>query len=153
MTRLRRRMESERIPKGVDRTLHVKFGPGGLTDVEWAVQVLQLRYARRIPQLRTTATVPALRTAAEIGLLDMGEASALITAWTDAARIRNAIMLATGRPGDVIPTADRPLARIAALLNRPDEPPGELIIAHRRTGARARAVVEALFARESAGDD
>ncbi len=153
VARLKRRMEAERIPKGVDRTRHVKFGPGGLTDVEWAVQLLQLRYAHRVPGLRTTATGPALRVAAETGLLDAGEAAALITAWTAAARIRNAIMLATGRPGDVIPTAEGPLARVAALLQGADEPPATLVAAHRRTGARARAVVEALFARESAGGD
>jgi glutamate-ammonia-ligase adenylyltransferase len=152
IARLKLRMERERIPRGTDRTLHLKFGPGGLTDVEWAVQLLQLRYAGRIPALRTTSTLPALRTAAETGLLDAGEAAALSAAWTQASRIRNAIMLATARPGDVIPTAARPLARVAALLGVPEDAPGELIVTHRRTGARARAVVDALFARESAPD-
>ena len=42
--RLRGRMERERVPRGVDRSLHLKLGPGGLTDVEWAAQLLQLRY-------------------------------------------------------------------------------------------------------------
>ena len=51
-------------PKGVDRTLHLKLGPGGLTDVEWAAQLLQLQYGARVPGLRTTSTLDALAAAA-----------------------------------------------------------------------------------------
>nr|MDT0667697.1 bifunctional [glutamine synthetase] adenylyltransferase/[glutamine synthetase]-adenylyl-L-tyrosine phosphorylase [Micromonospora sp. DSM 115978] len=74
--RLRARMAGERIPKGVDRSLHLKFGPGGLTDVEWSVQLLQLRHAREVPSLRTTSTVGGLRAAVTAGLLDSAEAAA-----------------------------------------------------------------------------
>ncbi|MBX6769418.1 MAG: bifunctional glutamine-synthetase adenylyltransferase/deadenyltransferase, partial [Actinomadura rubrobrunea] len=45
--RLKARMESERLPRGVDRRLHIKLGPGGLSDVEWVAQLLQLRHAHR----------------------------------------------------------------------------------------------------------
>ena len=65
----RRRMERERMPKGVDRTLHLKLGPGGLTDVEWAAQLLQLQNGARVPELRTSSTLDALAAAAEAGLL------------------------------------------------------------------------------------
>ncbi len=50
--RLRGRMERERVPRGVDRTLHLKLGPGGLTDVEWAAQLLQLRHGAEVESLR-----------------------------------------------------------------------------------------------------
>src|SRR5256885_1528931 len=43
--RIKARMEAERIPRGADRALHVKLGPGGLSDVEWTVQLLQLQHA------------------------------------------------------------------------------------------------------------
>ena len=49
VVRLKSRMERERMPKGVDRTLHLKLGPGGLTDVEWAAQLLQLQHGARHP--------------------------------------------------------------------------------------------------------
>ena len=49
-------MEAERIPRGVDRALHLKLGPGGLSDVEWIVQLLQLQHAHALPSLRTTRT-------------------------------------------------------------------------------------------------
>jgi glutamate-ammonia-ligase adenylyltransferase len=148
VARLRRRMENERIPRGVDHALHLKFGPGGLTDVEWAVQILQLRHAREIPSLRTTSTLEALRRAVSEELLDPGEAAALSTSWTSVSRIRNAIMLATGRPGDVLPHTSPVLERVARVAGYPADRADRLIADHQRAGARARDVVESLFARE-----
>ena len=45
--RLKARMETERLPRGADPTPHTKLGRGGLSDVEWTVQLLQLQHARR----------------------------------------------------------------------------------------------------------
>ena len=53
-------MEAERLPRGVDPAMHVKLGRGGLTDVEWTVQLLQLQHAATVPELQTTATLDAL---------------------------------------------------------------------------------------------
>ncbi len=146
--RLRGRMEAERIPTGVDHTLHLKLGPGGLADVEWAVQVLQLRHAHHLPALRTTSTLAGLRAAATAGLLDPAEAATLTQAWTMASRIRNAIMLTRGRPGDVLPRQPRALAQVAGALGYPADRTDALVGDYRRVGAHARAVVEAVFARE-----
>src|SRR5690606_2878110 len=63
--RLKARMEAERLPRGADRTTHTKLGRGGLSDVEWTVQLLQLRHAGRLPALRTTRTRRALAAACE----------------------------------------------------------------------------------------
>ena len=54
------RVEAERLARGVDRSRHMKLGPGGLADVEWTVQLLQLQHAARVPGLRTTSTLDAL---------------------------------------------------------------------------------------------
>ena len=51
-------------------TLHTKLGRGGLSDVEWTVQLLQLRHAAEIPGLRTTRTLAALEVAASAGLVE-----------------------------------------------------------------------------------
>ena len=146
--RLKRRIELERVPRGVDRTLHLKFGPGGLMDVEWSAQLLALRHAARLPELRTTSTRHALVAAQHAGLLSADELSALVGAWTGAARARNAIMLASGRPGDVLPGSGRPLARVARLLGYPADTPDELVTDLRTAGSVARAVADELFARE-----
>ena len=148
IARLKRRMELERMPRRVDRTLHLKLGPGGLTDVEWAAQLLQLRHAATVPALRTTSTVPALRVAADAGLLSGDERDALVQAWCQAARARNAVLLTTGRSSDVLPGEGRALAGVATALGYAASDGPALLEDHRRRGERARAVVDALFARE-----
>jgi glutamate-ammonia-ligase adenylyltransferase len=150
--RLRRRMETERIPRGVDRTLHLKLGPGGLTDVEWAVQIIQLRHGREIPTLRTTSTLEGLRAAVSAGLLGPREGAALAAAWTSASRIRNAIMLTRGRHGDVLPASGPALERIARIVGHPPDDADGLLADYRLTAANARKAVEALFFRERTGE-
>ncbi|MFP3675172.1 hypothetical protein SB724_20365, partial [Bacillus sp. SIMBA_031] len=57
--RIKARVESERLPRGADPARHVKLGRGGLSDVEWLVQLLQLQHAGKHPDLRTTSTMEA----------------------------------------------------------------------------------------------
>jgi glutamate-ammonia-ligase adenylyltransferase len=144
--RIKARMEAERIPRGADRALHVKLGPGGLSDVEWTIQLLQLEHAHAVPALRTTRTGPAMAAAVQDGLLPADDAAALLTAWQLAARIRNAIVLVRGRPGDTLPTRHGELTAVARLLGYP---PGDAAQAleqdYRRAARRARTVMEPLF--------
>ena len=90
--KLKARVEAERLPRGADPAKHTKLGPGGIADVEWTVQLLQLQHAYRLPALRSTQTVAALRAAHEAGLIDGMDAGHLEAAWTFASRIRNQIM-------------------------------------------------------------
>jgi glutamate-ammonia-ligase adenylyltransferase len=143
--RLKGRMEGERIPRGVERALHVKLGPGGLSDVEWTVQLLQLRHAFAVPSLRTTGTLLALGAAREAGLITAADAATLAESWQLAARIRDAVMLVRGTASDTIPTAYDELGAVARILGYG---PGEgqaLVEDYRRAGRRARQVMDRLF--------
>jgi [glutamine synthetase] adenylyltransferase / [glutamine synthetase]-adenylyl-L-tyrosine phosphorylase len=161
--RIKARVEAERIPRGTDRALHLKLGPGGLSDVEWTVQLLQLHWSHAIRGLRTTRTLAALDAAVGGGLVETSDAAALRAAWNFAARIRNAIMLVRGRPGDTLPAKHDELTAVARLLGykptepdqdhlRPsgpsswsDTPAAALEEDYRRTGRRARQVMDRLF--------
>ncbi|NYV78246.1 bifunctional glutamine-synthetase adenylyltransferase/deadenyltransferase, partial [Streptomyces sp. UH6] len=143
--RLKARMESERLPRGADPTLHTKLGRGGLTDVEWTVQLMQLRHAADVPSLRTTRTRKALRAARDAGLMSADDAQVLDEAWILATRVRNAVMLVRGRAGDTFPTDVRELAAVGRYLGFGPGRAGDMIDAYRRTTRRARAVVERLF--------
>ena len=143
MRRLKARMESERLPRGADPALHTKQGRGGLADVEWVAQSLQMEHARREPGLRTTSTLDALAGEAAAGLLDAEDEHVLVAAWLLATRVRNAVTLARGTPGDSLPTSVRDLAAVAFVLG--SQPPGELLEEYRRTTRRARGVVERVF--------
>jgi glutamate-ammonia-ligase adenylyltransferase len=143
--RLKARMESERLPRGADPKLHTKLGPGGLSDVEWTVQLLQLRHAWAEPGLRTTRTREALAAACEAGLIPPEETATLDEAWVLASRVRNAVMLVRGRAGDTFPSDVRELAAVGRYLGYEPGHVGDMLDAYRRTARRARGVVEELF--------
>jgi glutamate-ammonia-ligase adenylyltransferase len=143
--RIKARMDAERLPRGVDPASHVKLGPGGLTDVEWTAQLLQLRHAANVPGLRTTRTVAALQAAAAAGLLGASDADDLLAAWRLAQRLRNAVMHVRGRSSDVLPRDGRDLAGVAFLLGRDGGDDQQLIEIWRRTARRARSVVDRVF--------
>ncbi|WNE96167.1 bifunctional [glutamine synthetase] adenylyltransferase/[glutamine synthetase]-adenylyl-L-tyrosine phosphorylase [Streptomyces luomodiensis] len=143
--RLKARMESERLPRGADPTTHTKLGRGGLSDVEWTVQLLQMRHGWAEPGLRTTRTRQALAAAHAAGLISTEDAQTLDEAWVLASRVRNAVMLVRGRPGDTFPTDVRELAAVGRYLGYGPGHVGEALEDYRRTTRRARAVVERLF--------
>ncbi|MFI2297501.1 bifunctional [glutamine synthetase] adenylyltransferase/[glutamine synthetase]-adenylyl-L-tyrosine phosphorylase [Actinacidiphila glaucinigra] len=143
--RLKARMESERLPRGADPTTHAKLGRGGLSDVEWTVQLLQLRHGARFPGLRTTRTRPALAAAQAAGLVAAEDAEVLDAAWILASRMRNAVMLVRARAGDTFPGDGRELAAVGRYLGYEPGHVGDMVEEYRRATRRARAVVERLF--------
>jgi [glutamine synthetase] adenylyltransferase / [glutamine synthetase]-adenylyl-L-tyrosine phosphorylase len=143
--RIKARMESERMPRGQDPALNVKLGPGGLSDVEWVAQLIQLRHASAVPGLRTTGTLSALAAASEAGLVDLADVTALTTAWELASRIRDGVMLMRGRGSDALPTAAAELAVVARLLGYPPDGAQLLDEDWRRAARQARRVAERLF--------
>ncbi|GEL18989.1 glutamate-ammonia-ligase adenylyltransferase [Pseudonocardia asaccharolytica DSM 44247 = NBRC 16224] len=144
--RIKARVDAERLPRGADRATHTKLGSGGLADVEWTLQLLQLQHVGSVPQLRTTSTLDGLRAAAAAGLISHEDAAELAAGWTIATRARNAVMLVKGKPGDQLPRSGRDLAAVASALGYPaDGDPGVFLDEYRRTTRRARAVVERVF--------
>ena len=143
--RVKARVEAERLPRGVDPRRHLKLGPGGLADVEWTAQLLQLRHAGDLASLRTPRTTDALVAAAEAGLLDPGDADVLVEAWRTTSRLRDALTHRRGRAQDQLPTDRRELDGAARLLGYPPGSGGLLEEDHRRRARRARSVVERVF--------
>uniref|UniRef100_UPI0038B67AD1 bifunctional [glutamine synthetase] adenylyltransferase/[glutamine synthetase]-adenylyl-L-tyrosine phosphorylase n=1 Tax=Plantactinospora sonchi TaxID=1544735 RepID=UPI0038B67AD1 len=138
--RIKARVETERLPRGADPATNTKLGRGGLADVEWAVQLLQLRHAGAIPELRRTRTLDALAAAREAGLVEAADAAALAAGWTLAAQVRNALMLVRGRAGDQLPRHGVELAGVVRLIGGDD--PGEFLDHYLRTARRCRAAAE-----------
>ncbi|MEU7877013.1 bifunctional [glutamine synthetase] adenylyltransferase/[glutamine synthetase]-adenylyl-L-tyrosine phosphorylase [Microbispora bryophytorum] len=143
--KLKARMEAERLPRGADPALHTKLGRGGLSDVEWVAQLIQLRHAGAVSTLRTTRTLDALRAAAGEGLLDPADEEVLAQAWLFASRIRDALMLVRGRAADSIPTPVKERVLLARALGYPPEGTEDFVEDYRRATRRARAVVERVF--------
>ncbi len=143
--RIKARVESERLPRGADPSTHLKLGPGGLADVEWTVQLLQLRHAADVPALRTTRTRVALNAAVEAGLLDGRDRDVLLASWDLANAVRNAVVLVTARPSDALPSDVRVLSAVSRVLGYGPGEAAAFVDEYRRRSRRARAVVERVF--------
>jgi glutamate-ammonia-ligase adenylyltransferase len=144
--RIKARVERERLPRGADPATHTKLGRGGLSDVEWTVQLLQLQHAAKVPELRVQTTVESLAALGETRLLEADKIQALRSAWDLATRARNAIFLVRGRPSDQLPRPGLELAGVARACGYgPDTDPGQFVDDYRRTTRHARAVVEDVF--------
>ena len=142
--RLKLRVDRERGGRAAERSRNLKLGPGGLADIEWTVQLLQLRHAGRVPGLRTTGTLPALASATTAGLVDADSAGVLERAWRLAGRLRGAAMLVRGKASDTLPADPREAAAVAGLLGM--EGGGAALVEEwERTARRASRVVDRLF--------
>ncbi len=145
--RLKARIEAERLPRGADPGSHLKLGPGGLADVEWTAQLVQLRWAATHPALRTTGTMAALRASARLELLDEADVETLSVAWRLATRARNGGVLVRGRVSDSLPSDTRELAGVARMLGYAPGRTGDFVEDYRRAMRRSRAIVERTFYR------
>ncbi|SEC89290.1 glutamate-ammonia-ligase adenylyltransferase [Nocardioides exalbidus] len=143
--RIKARVDDERLPRGADRHTHLKLGRGGLADVEWTVQLLQMRHAGSVEGLRTPQTLPALSAAAEAGLVGPDDAATLAEAWRLVSRVRNAVTLVRGRPSDQLPRDARERAAVARVLGYPQGSSDQMVNDYLRTTRRAHAVVERVF--------
>ena len=116
--RLKARMEAERLPRGVRRDRHLKLGRGGLSVVEWTVQLLQLQHAHDIEALQVNSTMQALDVLVEHGLIVMEDAKILRDAWQMCTAARNGNYLWNGRANraDILPDQHFDLSGIATYL-------------------------------------
>jgi glutamate-ammonia-ligase adenylyltransferase len=140
--KLKARMEAERV-RG-DPYRHTKLGPGGLSDVEWVVQLWQLQHANA-PELHDPTTLGTLRALEALELINPDDATHLRDAWLLASRIRNAIMLLRGRASDLIPTDVRELSAVSGILGYAKGESSQLTQDYHRAARLARQVMDRLF--------
>ncbi|BBX62009.1 glutamate-ammonia-ligase adenylyltransferase [Mycobacterium saskatchewanense] len=143
--RMKARVESERLPRGADPNTHTKLGRGGLADVEWTVQLMQLRHAHEIPALHNTSTLESLDAIAAAELVPAEEVDLLRQAWLTATRARNALVLVRGKPTDQLPGPGRQLNAVAVAAGWPTDDGGEFLDNYLRVTRRAKAVVRKVF--------
>ncbi|TDP89476.1 glutamate-ammonia-ligase adenylyltransferase [Leucobacter luti] len=143
--RMKARVEAERLPRGADPKRHLKLGPGGVSDVEWLVQLLQLRFGAEHPELRTVETLAALDAAAKLELIAGDDAAHLEDSWRYASSVRSALKLWNGRSSDTLPTDRVELEGIANVLGMPRRRTSELEERWFAVSRRSRGVVEREF--------
>lgn len=144
--RIKARVDAERLPRGADPATHTKLGRGGLADIEWTVQLLQLRHAHEIPGLHNTSTLEALEVIEKSELLAGEDVALLRDSWLMATKARNALVLVRGKAIDQLPSPGSLLSAVAAVAGWPNnDGGGEFLDHYLRITRRAKAVVERVF--------
>jgi glutamate-ammonia-ligase adenylyltransferase len=143
--RIKARVDAERLPRGADPTRHTKLGRGGLADIEWTVQLLQLQHAHDIPALHNTSTLETLDAIAAARLLGEADVELLRQAWLTATRARNALVLVRGKPTDQLPGPGRQLNAVATAAGWRNGNGNEFLDNYLRITRRAKSVVRKVF--------
>ena len=143
--RIKARVEAERLPRGADPSRHVKLGRGGLSDVEWLVQLYQLQYAHRHSVLRGTSTLQVLNGLVEVGLISAGDSAVLAEAWRLATQVRSGIMIWSGKVADVLPSRRLDLEAVSRWCGFGPGNAAAFEDHYLRTTRRARQVFEQHF--------
>ncbi len=143
--RIKARVDAERLPRGADPKTHLKLGPGGLSDIEWTVQLLQMKHAGTVHELQTTKTLEALQVAVEHDLVAVADAQVLAEAWRFASRARNASVQVRGKPSDQLPRDARERAAVASVLQYQPGESDAMVNDYLRTARKARAIVDRIF--------
>jgi [glutamine synthetase] adenylyltransferase / [glutamine synthetase]-adenylyl-L-tyrosine phosphorylase len=143
--RIKARVDAERLPRGADPNTHTKLGRGGLADVEWTVQLLQMRFAHKVPALHNTSTLESLNAIGAAELIAEGDIELLRQAWLTATRARNALVLVKGKPTDQLPGPGRQLNAVALAAGWDTDDGGEFLDNYLRVTRRAKTVVRKVF--------
>ncbi len=124
---LRRRQQKELLKPDV---INTKYSPGGLCEIEYGVQFLQLAHGAENRSLRTPNTIQALERLLEKGLLTPGEFEKLYNCYAFHRRLINALRMVRGQAKDLtLPPKNSDaylfLARRMGYLSKPDHPSTE----------------------------
>jgi glutamate-ammonia-ligase adenylyltransferase len=143
--RIKARVEVERLPQGADPKRHLKLGRGSISDVEWLVQLFQLKYASSNPAIQTPHTLLALEQMEASGIINNSDARVLKEAWVIASSIRSSAMLYLNKRTDVLPADRQQLEGIARLTGYPRGGASALEQDYLAATRRGRMVFEKLF--------
>jgi glutamate-ammonia-ligase adenylyltransferase len=143
--RMKARVDNERLPRGADRNTHTKLGRGGLSDVEWTVQLLTMMHAHKHPELHNPSTLGTLDALEETGVLPAEQVESLREAWLMATDARNALVLVRGKRVDQLPTPGLQLAQVAGAAGWKPEENQYFLDAYLKATRHARRVVDEVF--------
>jgi [glutamine synthetase] adenylyltransferase / [glutamine synthetase]-adenylyl-L-tyrosine phosphorylase len=132
-----------------DREL--KLGPGGIRDIEFAVQLLQLVHGRADPALRSPTTLSALAELALAGYVATADAEALDAAYRFLRAAEHRLQLVENQQVHALPSDTAARTRLARVMGFRDSP-DETALGHferelRRHQATVRSIHERLFFR------
>jgi glutamate-ammonia-ligase adenylyltransferase len=144
------RAEAEVARRGLTNR-EVKAGRGGIRDIEFAVQLLQMVHGRADPALRAPGTVTALGALAAGGYVDPADAGVLVRSYQWLRTVEHRLQLTEGQPAHAVPQGPGARTRLARSLGYRDRAQqtaaAQFDAALRAHQANVRAIHERLFFR------
>jgi len=119
ISRLRDRMEKE-LAQESKKGINVKLGAGGLADIEFSVQVLQLMHGHRNPKLRSGNTFENIQLLSNYGILDHGQAEDLSRHYHFLRNVGCALRLMSDQYSSHLPKKEEEQTVLARLLSYSD---------------------------------
>ena len=113
--RLRARMERELAHESRER-INIKTGRGGLVDIEFLTQMLQLRYGATVPSVRKRATRHALTALAMAGLVPPDDAATLLESYAFLRTLTNRLRIERDQPVEALAREGERLPALARRL-------------------------------------
>ncbi|MCA0325946.1 MAG: bifunctional [glutamate--ammonia ligase]-adenylyl-L-tyrosine phosphorylase/[glutamate--ammonia-ligase] adenylyltransferase [Proteobacteria bacterium] len=110
---------SKRSAGRPERANDVKLSRGGIREIEFTVQLLQVVRGGQFPELRTRPTLAALERVARANLMPAETAEALARAYVFLRRVEHRIQYLDDQQTHILPTADEDLAWIAHSMGYP----------------------------------
>ena len=143
--RMRVRMEEERVRPADARRYHFKLGHGGLADVQFAVELSQLRQGRDEPEVRRAHTLEALEALARHRLIEDSVSIALGDAYVFLNEVKNALEIDRRVPAEALPRSPEDQLALARRLGYEEFARARFLEDYRRITRRARRAMERVF--------
>jgi len=143
--RMRVRMERERVKPADARRFHFKLGHGGLADVQFAVELAQMRYGHEREAVRTTNTVEALEALAAERLVEDSVSLALGEAYVFLNEVKNALEVDRRVRAEAVPPTPEGQLALARRMGYEEYPRQAFLEDYRRITRRARNAMDRVF--------
>ena len=138
---------TERHALAADGADDLKRAPGGIRDIEFSAQLLQLVHGPLDPALRVRGTLPALTALADGGYVDEGDARWLRASYRLLRRVEHAVQLDEGRQVHTLPPSRTDRDRLARALGLADRPQARAVDELDRELAACRQTVRSIHER------
>ena len=147
---MKARAEAEVARKGID-TREIKRGPGGIRDIEFTVQLLQLVHGHLDPDLRGPTTLSTLTEMTRQGYIDEDDGERMAGAYRLLRTVEHRLQLVDEQQVHTVPDDERRLDHLARVMGLRDAPEGtaaeQLLRDLRSTQATVRSIHERVYFR------
>jgi glutamate-ammonia-ligase adenylyltransferase len=148
IARLRGRMEQE-LAREQEGRFNIKTGRGGIVDIEFLVQMLQLRYGLQLPALRRRATLPALQALHTCGVVPEDDFVLLSRGYRFLRTLENRLRIERDQPVEALESGDEQLTPLARRLGyEGEDAAARLLTDYQNQREAVRACYTRWFARE-----